>query len=166
MGTMRPWRFTLLTSACLGLALATAIYVFSPRQVAIHFDLMGQADRWGSPIVPCLSFSFAFGIGTTLNVLMPTLIRRGPHALINLPHSKYWMAEEHRSEAAAKIEGWSNAFGTGLNVYLILLQCAVWAAQHKKASVGLMAIISLAFLLFAVASSAQLLRMFKLPTQP
>lgn len=164
MGSMRPWRFALLASACLGVGLTAAIYVFSPRQVAIHFDLMGTADRWGSPTIPLLSFCFAFGVGTTLNVLMPVLIRRGPHVLINLPHRKYWMSKEHRNEAAAKIEGWSNVFGTGLNVYLILLQGAVWAAQHSMAPVGVMAILSLAFLMFAIASSIQLLRMFKLPT--
>lgn len=153
----------LLTTCAVGLALAVIVYSVSPSRVPIHYGTSGQADGWGSPVLLLLvHVGLLFG-GTVAFLALPEFIRRGPTWLINLPNREYWLADEHRNEAALRLSNWSCVFGTCLNVFVILLQLATWSAKDGVIAPGTITLLVPAFLLFTLASLVWLLRALRLP---
>lgn len=91
---------------------ATYWYPLLPETVAVHFGFKGEADNWSDKM------EFIYIIGglmmflTTLFFGLPTLIKKLPDSMINLPNKEYWLASERRDFALAAVGRSFNEIGS------------------------------------------------------
>lgn len=96
-------------------------YRLLPDKVASHFDASGKANGWstkgallcvysGVTILMALSF---FGVSL--------LFLRLPSSMLNLPNKSYWLAPEHKGEAAEFLSDWLYWLGSATVAFLVCL---------------------------------------------
>jgi uncharacterized membrane protein len=97
------------------------LWSLSPAQMAAHFNIEGNPDRFVSR-----AEFFWFEIQTMLIVLGVSVVPQLlflvlPASLINLPNREYWLAEEHREETLNRL----SSFGASLfGVIVLTMQAA------------------------------------------
>jgi uncharacterized membrane protein len=111
----------------LGIALAVGLRVWSlwaqlPDTVASHYGLSGRADSYMSKEGFFLVFALVGGGALAAIFASPTLMRRLPPSLINIPNRAYWLATDERREIA--IERLADLLG-GMGVATAALLAAV-----------------------------------------
>jgi uncharacterized membrane protein len=103
-------------------------YPLLPPVMASHFGGNGEPNGWSSRES---FFLLYYGIGLTtfiVFVFMPSLLKRVPASMINLPNREYWLSEENKPRAIRMIEDqmrWVAAATLGLMV--IIVQIAILA---------------------------------------
>ncbi|MAT71266.1 MAG: hypothetical protein CMJ58_17280 [Planctomycetaceae bacterium] len=98
--TRLAWIVILLT-VTVSVVDTVRLYPQLPQNVASHFDAGGNPNGWGSK----QSF-VAIMLGTltglaALGGVAEWMIRRGPRAMINVPHKDKWLAPEHEASTRA-----------------------------------------------------------------
>jgi uncharacterized membrane protein len=100
----------------------------SPEQMAAHFDIQGNPDRF----VPRLEF-FGFQVQTLLIVLAVSILPQVlflvlPVELINMPNRDYWFAPDRRTATLDRLSSFGAAlFGCILLVIQVGFELAVYA---------------------------------------
>ena len=165
-GSEALWQGAWLASAVVALCVALLSYVMSPAVVPIHFGPGGIPDAWGNRSV-LLEVYIGLIAGTFLLFgLMPRIIRHGPTWCINLPNKEYWLAPEHRAEAAARFAAWSHVYGFGFYLFLIVVQGAVLnslLSEQQRLPPQLLGLATFGFVVFTLGSCLWLVSSFRLP---
>lgn len=122
----------ILVAAAGGFALRLALkYADLPVQMASHFGSGGVPNGW-MPRSIFVGFSVALSAVMLLIFLGgPMLLRRVPHALINLPHKQYWLAPERKEAAFDYLASTIEWMGAATFVFLVLVNELVFAANAK-----------------------------------
>jgi uncharacterized membrane protein len=89
----------------LGIGLLVVLRVWSlwsqlPDPMASHYGLSGRADSYMSKTGFFLVMGLVGGGALAAIFATPALMRRLPPGLINIPHGKYWLANDERREIA------------------------------------------------------------------
>jgi hypothetical protein len=121
-------------------------------------------DRWGSRLELLLVYLAAVGSGTALFLGVPALLRYAPARSISIPNKHYWLAPEHREEAARKLALWSDVQGSGVNLLLITLQLVLApSASGPAPSSPVLAFVLLGFGAFTLGTMTWISLAYRLP---
>ena len=144
------------------------LWSLSPAQMAAHFNIEGNPDRFVSK-----AEFFWFEIKTMLIVLgvsvLPQLLFLVlPASLINLPNREYWLTEERREETLNRL----SAFGASLfGIIILTVQAAFELATYANLRTPIrfdsqqMLIMMIGSLVGIVGLLAWMLFSFRLPDQ-
>ena len=75
-----------------------------PARLATHFGADGQANGWMTKAAH-VRFVFGLGLGVPLFILLViAIVSRLGGAGLNIPHRKYWLAPERRTQTLAFVQ--------------------------------------------------------------
>lgn len=103
-----------------------------PDRVAMHFDLNGTPNGWGSVE---RHVALMIGLQTFMLLLidvLPWIVRKVPSEMINIPNREYWLASERREETVVRIGEHCQTLGLTLQVFLVSLGICVGVANLSK----------------------------------
>ena len=164
---VRWTRGALGLSCAVGLGLTFYSYATSPDRVPVHYGLTGIPDRWGSPVELLVAYGCVIGIGSSLCLALPELLRRAPPWAINLPNKHYWLAPENRDAATAKFALWADTQGAAVNLLMsTLLLLLAPNANAAAVPAAFPAFVLVGFGMFTLASIGWLWLSYRLPTRP
>lgn len=155
-------RGALVLSCAVGIGVALYVYATSPERVPVHYGLSGAPDRWGSRLELLLVYTGAIVIGSGIFLGVPALLRYAPARTISIPNKHYWLAPEHRAEAARKLALWSNVQGAAVNGLMITLQL-VLAPSASGPSSTLLPIVLGGFGVFTLGTMIWLSLAYRVP---
>ena len=143
------------------------LWNIAPEQMAAHFNIQGDPDRF----VPKAQF-FWFEIQTFLIVILVSLPLQFlflvlPPSLINMPNREYWLAPERRAETL----GCLSSFGAMLfGVILLVIQAAFEISVYANLqtpivfNAPLMTVIMVSSMILIGLMLVELALSFRLPT--
>jgi uncharacterized membrane protein len=147
---------------------AQTIYYYPrlPAVVAQHYGAGGQPNGW-APREFFFIFSWVLLLGlSAVFMFTPSLLRRLPVSLINLPNRKYWLAEERKDESLRFLEEEMQWMGVLTIAFIVLvLHLAIRAnlnPEHRLDNTVFVALL-VGFLLSTVWWIARLYRRFPAP---
>ncbi|BBM84801.1 DUF1648 domain-containing protein [Candidatus Uabimicrobium amorphum] len=76
------------------------IYPNLPEQIAIHFDIQGQADGFGDKQTFYTILAIIIAFMNLMFLSLSLLIKKIPASIVNIPWKDYWFANEERQEIA------------------------------------------------------------------
>lgn len=138
-------------------------YPSLPETMATHFDAAGNPDGWLSKTNFVIFEFFLMLIVVGQFALIPLLVEKMPHSLVNIPNKNYWLAEERRAETFGFIRKYFEWFAVVLLLMFIAINQLVFQANidQKNLSGNLAWLIVAAFLLFTVVWLIGLMRKFR-----
>lgn len=74
-----------------------------PDRVPVHFGLTGEADRFTSRPRALAELGLVVALLAAAFAGSAALARRGPLALVNVPHKDYWTRPEHEAELRRRL---------------------------------------------------------------
>ncbi|HUL01367.1 MAG TPA: DUF1648 domain-containing protein [Nitrospirota bacterium] len=87
----------------LGIIEILYFYPQLPDYIAVHFNITGSADRWGSKEHFFWTMEIVFVLLVVLFGAMPLLIRLLPVSLISLPDKDYWFAPIRKEQTINRL---------------------------------------------------------------
>lgn len=138
-------------------------YSSLPETMATHFDAAGNPDGWLSKTSFVVFEFFLMLIVVGQFALIPLLVEKMPHSLVNIPNKDYWLAEERHAETFAFIRNYFEWFAAVLLLMFIAINQLVFQANinQKNLSGSLAWLVIAAFLLFTVVWLIGLMRKFR-----
>ena len=159
---VRWTRGALALSCAAGIGVAVYMYAMSPERVPVHYGLSGTPDRWGSRLELLLVYASAIVIGSAIFLGVPALLRYAPARTISIPNKHYWLAAEHREEAAHKLALWSDVQGAAVNLLMITLQLVLAPSASEPSSAVLGGVLG-GFGVFTLGTMIWLSLAYRLP---
>ena len=104
-------------------------YAVLPARVAIHFGLGGTPNGWGPGYVFAILMVAMHAFVFCMIYFSPRVIFAFPARWVNLPHKEYWLSEENRPRAEAKISSHMWQFGTAIFAFLLVAGALVLEAN-------------------------------------
>lgn len=142
------------------------LWGISPSQMAAHFNISGEPDRFVSK-----PEFFWFQIQTlfivvliSLPLLILTLLI--PPNLINMPNREYWLAPERKDETLGRISDFGSAlFGVILLTILTAFDISVYANLQTPVhfNAGLMGVVMVIAFGIIILMLVRLIMSFRLP---
>ncbi len=90
-----------------------------PDPLASHFDFSGDPDGYSSRSTFLIITILVPAALAALFVWIPSMVRRLPDKLINLPNKDYWLAPERREATLDRLKGWLTWFGAVTVAFLV-----------------------------------------------
>lgn len=116
-----PMRLALFALVALLLVIVLQVAYYAPRlpdTVASHFGAGGQPDGWSSKTELFVVYGVVIVVTIGPLLLLPSLLRRIPDDLFNLPKKDYWLAPERREETIRMISTYLLWMGVGTLMFL------------------------------------------------
>ena len=112
----------LLLITCLaGIGSSMVFYLYSPEEVAIHFNARGIADSWASKDSNLILWIGIYLFMTGLYLSFPYILRKTPVRFISMPNKEYWLAPERKGDTISRVSNMLFWFGSALNIFFIIL---------------------------------------------
>jgi len=144
-----------------------AIFIL-PGHVAIHFGIGGYPDSWASRGFFLLIF-LALEVPLFLLFLyVPSLILKCPPKIVSLPNRDYWLAEENRHLAGAKLSGLMSEFGFVLFAFLLgmgLLTVYANLLDPVRLNERVFLALFIAFMVYTIYWCIKIFAAFKMPSK-
>lgn len=151
----------------LGYLLVHAAQVL-PERVALHFDLAGTADGWGTRGLLLGIFACMTALVAGLGLALPVVVGVLPTSMVNVPHREYWLAPERRQQTLATLRddlSWFAAL-TGVLMILLFQRTIAYNLDPESKAMASALWIVLAYLLATLLWVARLLLRYRLPGDP
>lgn len=159
-------RGLLIVIVAIHVALAVMSFFLLPERVAVHFGPGGIPDSWASRETNALVMMAVELPLFVLILISPSAVLRLPARWINLPNKKYWLREENRPAAAARLQIMMYEFAIVLFTFLLFVQFLVWAAHGQdpvRLDEKLMLKGLVLFLIYTAWWCVRMFRRFRLP---
>jgi uncharacterized membrane protein len=171
MGAPRKNGFNRPLLLTLGIVLIVCLRVWSlwsqlPDSMASHYGLSGRADAYMSKEGFFLVVALAGGGALAAIFAAPTLMRRLPPSLINIPNRTYWLANDERREIAIeRVADLLGGMGVATAALLAITIDLVMQANLHGTNLDNLAfmIVMIAYLGFVAYVFIQRKRLLKLP---
>lgn len=154
-----------MISGAAGIALTLVLPYFLPEQVAIHFNIAGEPDGWASKWTNALFFC---GMFLFLNLVyggLPSLLKKIPIGLINIPNRDYWFAPARKESSLKTVGAFLSELAIFTNIFIAGIQLILFYSNRTGKPAPSVALFTLvgAMLLFVILWVIHLVRAFKLP---
>lgn len=162
---MRYTKILLLLIILITLEETVRLWFVTPEQMAAHFNIVGQPDRF---VTRTAFFAFQLEmevISIALAIASPILIILLPAEFINLPNREYWLAPDRRAATVLKMRSFLEVlFSAILLVMLIGFELAVSANLQTPIvfNAGLMGLAIAGMVLFSLLSLVWLMWSFRI----
>ncbi|WP_372367854.1 DUF1648 domain-containing protein [Candidatus Uabimicrobium sp. HlEnr_7] len=77
-----------------------SVYPQLPEQIAVHFNVQGQADAFGGKQEFYIFFSILIAFLNIIFLCISVIIKKIPNSILSVPWKSYWFANEERSNIA------------------------------------------------------------------
>jgi len=137
-----------------------------PARVAIHFGIGGHPDSWASSGSFALIFLALEVPLFLLFLFVPSLISKCPPNIVSLPNRDYWLSDENKPRAMARLSGLMFEFGFALFASLLgmgLLTIFANLEDPVRLNESLFLIIFIAFMAYTAYWCVKIFRAFKIP---
>jgi len=121
--------FILSFIANIGLSLLSLAIL--PSRVAIHFGAGGNPDNWAPNYVQVLFFLSVEALLFFVIFYSPRLVTKLSPRWVNLPNKDYWLSEENKDLAVARMAHYMYQFGTVMFAFLFLVGMLTMQANLK-----------------------------------
>ncbi len=148
--------------------LAAASLFILPEQTATHFGFGGEPDNWGSPSVCAMIFVVISTLVFAMTLFVPYMIGNIPSQYINFPHNDYWLTEENKPKAIAKMTSCMMEFGVGLLAFLLyvnILTIKANLSEPVRLDETRFLVLLAVFMLYTVYWCVRLCRAFRIPKE-
>ena len=106
----------------------TANYVFLllssfllPESVAMHFDMSGIPNQWGSRTEYLITMSILVSLLSTLFWGIRWFIRWIPVTSLNIPNKEIWLSENNRAEMYRRVDGIMAELGSVVLLFILIM---------------------------------------------
>ena len=136
-----------------------------PEVVASHFDMHGAANGTMPRGMYCVFHASIVALLAAVFGLMPSLIRRMPVSLINLPHREYWLASSRAEASMDRLDSLLKANGVITLTFIAVVMGMVHAANlgMRRVEPALLLPLLLAYLVAMGWNTIRLFRAFPAP---
>ncbi len=163
---MRIGRVVFITALLICLLEIARLWRIAPEQMAAHFNLAGDPDRFVSKAEFFLFQIQMLFVVVLVSLPLQVLFLILPPDLINMPHREYWLAPERRTETVARLSDFGSLmFGVILLAILAAFEISVYANVQTPIhfNAGLMGVVMAIAMSFIVLMLIRLLVSFRLP---
>jgi uncharacterized membrane protein len=138
----------------------------SPERMAVHFDISGNADGWSHKTGFYILYAVLLVAMSALFVVLAFLIPRFGSNSINIPHRRFWLAEDRRAETYEYLSATIIWMGNLTLVFIIAMMHLTIAANiggEPKLGSGFWWMLTAFILLILGLSARMVMRFYRLP---
>ena len=137
-----------------------------PEYMATNFGGSGNPQAWTSKNLFLIINTSILLIPFLIFLFLPTILRKTPDRLLNIPNKEYWLTEERREETFKRTENYFEWIFVGIIAFtIIIFQMVVNAnlSEDKNLS-GYFGIVLIGFFIYIIVLVVKLILTFRKPS--